>query len=196
MGVVRMRLLGRYLTVFSLVFLWTGLVWASGGEGGEHHVSFMMEAFRVVNFVVFAFLLYKFAGQPIKNYFKERIHTIELALREAKEAMEEAEERAKEHAAKLKNAEVELKDMLYHAERERDEQIRRIREETEKMAQRIREQAEAAANLEVKKARMELQKEAAELAVSMAEGLIKENFTDEDQMRLLSEYTTKIKGVH
>ncbi len=74
--------------------------------------------------------------------------------------------------------------------------MRRIREETERMVQRIKEQAEAAADLEVKKARMELQREAAELAVGMAEGLLKENFTDEDQKRLLSEYTTKIKGVH
>ncbi len=196
MGVVRMGVWGRVFTVLLLVLLWTGLVWASGGEGGEHHVSFMMEAFRVINFVVFAFLLYKFVGQPVKNYFKERVHTIELALKEARETREEAEKRAQEYAAKLKNAEVELKDMLYQAERERDEQMRRIREETEKMVQRIREQAEAAANLEVKKARLELQREAAELAVNMAEGLIKENFTDEDQQRLLSEYATKIKGVH
>jgi len=196
MGVVRMRRLSSVLAVLVVVLLWVGLVWASEGEGGEHHVSLMMEAFRVINFVIFAFLLYKFAGQPLKNYFKKRVHTIELALKEAKEAKEEAERKAREYSEKLKNAEVELKDMLFQAEKEREEQMIRIREETEKMVQRIKEQAEAAADLEVKKARMELQRQAAELAVGMAEGLLKENFTDEDQKRLLSEYTTKIKGVH
>ena len=197
MGVVRMRHIATVLTVLVLVLLWAGLVWASGGaEGGEHHANLMMEAFRVINFAIFAFLLYKFAGQPVKNHFRERVHTIELALKEAREAKEEAERKAKEYSEKVKNAEVELKDMLYQAEKEREEQMRRIREETEKMIQRIKEQAEAAADLEVKKARMELQREAAELAVGMAEGLLKENFTDEDQKRLLSEYTTKIKGVH
>ncbi len=196
MGVVKMRRLATLLTALVVVLLWVGLVWAAEGEGGEQHVSFMMEAFRVINFVIFAFLLYKFVGQPVKNYFKERVHTIELALKEAREARDEAQKRMQEYSAKLKNAEVELKDMLYQAERERDDQMRRIREETERMVERIKEQAEAAANLEVKKARMELQREAADLAVGMAEGLLKENFTDEDQKRLLSEYTTKIKGVH
>ncbi len=196
MGVVRMRRLSTLLAAMVVVLLWAGLVWAGEGEGGEHHVSLMMEAFRVINFIIFAALLYKFVAQPVKNYFKERVHTIELALKEAREAKEEAEKKAREYSEKLKNAEVELKDMLYQAEKERDEQMRRIREETENMVQRIKEQAQAAADLEVKKARAELQREAAELAVGMAEGLLKENFTDEDQKRLLSEYTTKIKGVH
>ena len=196
MGVVRVRRLSTLLTAVVVVLLWVGLVWAGEGEGGEHHVSLMMEAFRVINFIIFAALLYKFVAQPVKNYFKERVHTIELALKEAREAKEEAEKKAREYSEKLKNAEVEIKDMLYQAEKERDEQMRRIREETEKMVQRIKEQAQAAADLEVKKARAELQREAAELAVGMAEGLLKENFTDEDQKRLLSEYTTKIKGVH
>ena len=196
MGVVRMRRLSTLLTAMVVLLLWVGLVWAGEGEGGEHHVSLMMEAFRVINFIIFAALLYKFVAQPVKNYFKERVHTIELALKEAKEAKEEAEKKAREYSEKLKNAEVEIKDMLYQAEKERDEQMRRIRDETEKMVQRIKEQAQAAADLEVKKARAELQREAAELAVGMAEGLLKENFTDEDQKRLLSEYTTKIKGVH
>ncbi len=196
MGVVRMRRLSTLLAAMVVLLLWVGLVWAGEGEGGEHHVSLMMEAFRVINFIIFAALLYKFVAQPVKNYFKERVHTIELALKEAREAKEEAEKKAREYSEKLKNAEVEIKDMLYQAEKERDEQMRRIREETEKMVQRIKEQAQAAADLEVKKARAELQREAAELAVGMAEGLLKENFTDEDQKRLLSEYTTKIKGVH
>ncbi len=197
MGVVGSKELRKILLSLLLFFLFVGV--ALAGEGEEvHHVSIMMEAFRVINFVIFVFLLYKFVGQPVKNYFKERVHSIEVALKEAKEAQEEAQRRAQEYAEKVKGAEVELKDLLYQAERERDEQVKRIKEETERIVERIREQAGAAADLEVKKARIELQKEAAELSVGMAEKLLKESFTDEDQERLLEEYATKIKirGVH
>ncbi len=195
MGILESKAVRRSFLSLFLFFLFVGI--ALAGEGEEaHHVSFMMEAFRAINFVIFVFLLYKFAGQPVKNYFKERVHSIEVALKEAREAQEEAQRRAKECAEKVKGAEVELKGLLYQAGKERDEQVERVREETEMMVERIREQAGVAADLEVKKARKELQKEAAELSVGMAERLLKESFTDKDQERLLKEYATKIKGVH
>ena len=173
------------------------LALAGGGEGGEvHHVSLLMEAFRVFNFLVFALILYKFVGQPVKNYFRNRLHNIELALKEAREAKEEAQLRSREYSEKLKNADAELKDVFYRAEKERDEQMRRIGEETDKMVKRILEQTEAAADLEVKKAKLELQKEAADLAVSMAETILKESFGDEDQKRLIKDYTDKLREVH
>ena len=195
MEIIKSKALRRSFLFLLFFFLFAGA--ALAGEGEEvHHVSITMEVFRLINFVVFVFLLYKFAGQPVKNYFKERVHSIEVALKDAKEAQEEAQRRAKEYAEKVKGAEVELKSLLRQAGMERDEQVKRIREETDRMVERIREQAEAAADLEVKKARKELQREAAELSVGMAGKLLKESFTDEDQERLLDEYATKIKGVH
>jgi len=169
----------------------------AGGEGGEaHHVNLLMEAFRVINFVVFAVLLYKFVGQPVRNYFRNRLHGIELALKEAREAKEEAQRKSEEYAERLKNADAELKEVFYRAEKERDEQMRRIGEETDKMVKRILEQTEAAADLEVKKSKLELQKEAADLAVSMAETILKENFSDEDQKRMIKDYADKLREVH
>jgi len=195
MEIIKSKALRRSFLFLLFFFLFAGA--ALAGEGEEvHHVSITMEVFRLINFVIFVFLLYKFAGKPVKNYFKERTHSIEVALKEAKEAYEEAQRRAKEYAEKVKGAEVELKDLLHQAEMERDEQVKQIREETNRMVERIREQAKAAADLEVKKARRELQIKAAELSVGMAEKLLTENFTDEDQERLLNEYATKIKGVH
>ncbi len=194
MGALRWTL-KRMFPSMVFVLLFAGVVVA--GEGEEvHHVSILMEMFRVINFVVFVFLLYKFAGRPVKNYFKNRVDSIEAAIKEAKEAKETAERAAQENTEKLKRAETELKEIFSQAKRDREEQARRIREETEGMVKRIREEAEAAAVLEVKKARLELQRRAAELSVSMAETLLREHFTDEDQERLLGEYVTKIKGVH
>jgi len=165
-------------------------------EEEAHHVSPFMEISRIINFLIFAFILYKLAGEPIKNFFKNRTQSIEAALKEAQKAKEESEKKFKEYELKLIKADEELKQMLQNAEREGQEQMKRIQQETEKIVDRIKEQAEAAADLEVKKARVQLQKEYADLAVKLAEGLLKEAFTEEDQKRLIKDYTAKIKEVH
>lgn len=180
----------------AFILLLPAVVLAAGGEGEVHHVSLFMEISRLVNFLIFVFILYKLAGEPIKNYFRNRAHSIEVAIKEAQEAREEAYKRAKEYEERLLKADMELKEVLVQAERERDEQIKRVREETKRILERIREQSEAAADLEVKKAKVELRRESADLAIKIAEGLLRESFTDEDQRRFLREYAAKVKEVH
>ena len=52
------------------------------------------------------------------------------------------------------------------------------------------------AELEIAKARTELQREAAQLAVGVAEELLKKNFTKEDDTRLIDEYMQKVGDLH
>ena len=108
----------------------------------------------------------------------------------------EAERSYAEARKKIENLENEVKEILANAEREKEEQIRRIQEETEVMISRIKEQARLASELEVKRAKMELQKEAVDLAVNLAENLLKEKLSPEDHKRLVEDYIAKVKEVH
>ncbi len=173
------------------------LVFASETAGEAHEaVNVKMELFRIINFLIFAVLLYKFAGKPVINFFKTRKEGIDRAIREAEEARKVAEQRYQEAMKRVENADKEIKEILEHAKKERDEQIELIRKETEMMIERIKEQSKAAADLEIKRAKIELQKEAVDLAVNLAEGLLKEKLTPEDQKRLIQDYITKVKEVH
>ena len=64
------------------------------------------------------------------------------------------------------------------------------------MAVKIEKDAEKAAELEVAKARQELQQEAAALAVELAEKMLKQNFTKDDDTRLVDEYMQKVGELH
>ncbi len=166
-------------------------------EGGAHHeVSMKMEIFRIVNFVIFLWLLYKFTGKAVRNYFVGRREQIAASIEEAKRAQEEAKKSLEEAKARIAGLEKEVSQILANAEKERDEQIARMREETQRMVERVREQAKAAADLEVKKAKTELQREAIDLAVNMAENLLRERITPEDQKNLITDYINKVKEVH
>lgn len=173
------------------------VVFASEAAGEAHEaVNIKMEIFRIINFVIFAALVYKFAGKPVASFFKTRKEGIDRSIREAEEAKKLAEQRYKEALKRVENADEEIKQILEQAKKESDEQIALIRQETEAMIKRIKEQSKAAAELEVKRAKIELQKEAVDLAVNLAEGLLKEKLTPEDQKRLIRDYITKVKEVH
>ncbi len=179
-----------YFSIFPLILL------AAEAEGAHEAVNIKLEILRIVNFLVFAFLLYKFAGKAVINFFKTRRDGIERAITESERAREEAERRYQEVLKRIENADNEIKQILEHAQKEKEEQINLIRKETQLMIERIKEQSRAAADLEIKRAKIELQKEAVDLAVSLAEGLLKEKLTLEDQKRLIKDYITKVKEVH
>ncbi len=184
----------RALLSIALLCLWVGLAIAS--EGAHHQVDPKMEIFRIINFLIFLAILWKFAGNAVKNYFSQRSEQIAKAIDEAKKAREEAEARYSEAKAKVANLEKEIEQILKNAERERDEQVARIREETQRMVERMRQQTKTAVELEVERAKLELQREAIDLAVEVAEKLLKEKITPEDQKRLLEDYINKVKEVH
>lgn len=96
-------------SLFCLAFLF-GTAFAS--EGAHHEVSLKMEIFRIINFLIFAWLLYKFAGNAIKNYFKERRENIARSIEEAKKSREEAEKRYNEAKAKVANLEKEVQAII------------------------------------------------------------------------------------
>ena len=108
----RLRLTGPLYTTLSVlvtVFAVAGVVWASGGEGGEHHASKMVDfGWRMLNFVVLAFLLVKFLGGKIKGFFSGRRIDIKTSIEGAAVAREDAEKKFKEYSERLAKATEEI----------------------------------------------------------------------------------------
>ena len=75
----------KRLSVILFLLLIPVVVYAEGAEGA-HEVSTKMELMRIINFIVFFALLYKFAGKSVINYFKTRSQGIEKAIKEAEAA--------------------------------------------------------------------------------------------------------------
>ena len=117
----------------------------------------------MVNFTLYAFVMYRFAWPPIVKYLKERRATVVAALEAAARAHAEAEALKAEFEAKLKNVEAD-------AARARDELMEIARteadhllEQAKRSAERIRRDAQLVADQEIARARRLLQEEASQL---------------------------------
>ncbi len=181
-----------------LVVSMCGVSLASGGGGHEVESGVLMKDFlyRVFNFAIVVAILVYFLTKPIKNGLTGRREEIEKALAEAKRTKEEAEAKFAEYDRKLARATEEIAEISDSIRREGEMEKIKIIESAKEMAVKIEQDAEKAAELEVAKARTELQREAVRLAVEVAEDLLKKNFTKEDDARLIDEYMQKVGELH
>ncbi len=181
-----------------LVGLISGIAFASA-EGGHHVASGVLLKdflYRVLNFGIVVAILVYFLRKPIKKAFSGRREEIEKNLTEAKILKEAAEEKFEEYDRKLAQATEEIAEIGAAIRREGELEKQKIIENAKAMAITIEQDAEKAAEIEVAKARTELQREAVQLAVSVAEELLKKNFTKDDDTRLIDEYMQKVGELH
>lgn len=185
------------LLSFLLVGLISGAVFASGG-GHEVESGVLMKDFlyRIFNFGIVVAILIYFLTKPIKKGLSGRREGIEKALAEAQQAKEAAEAKFAEYDRKLARATEEIAEISDSIRREGELEKIKIIDSAKLMAVKIEQDAEKAAELEVAKARTELQREAVQLAVGIAEELLNKNFTKDDDTRLIDEYLQKVGELH
>ena len=186
------------LMALLLVGMTCGIVCASGGGGHEVESGVLLKDFlyRLLNFSIVVAILVYFLRKPLKSALSGRTEEIEKALAEAKKVKEEAEAKFAEYDRKLAAATDEIAEISAAIRREGELEKEKIIASAKEMAIKIEQDAGKAADLEVAKARTELQREAVELAVGVAEELLKKNFTKEDDARLIDEYMQKVGDLH
>ena len=171
------------------------VAWASG-EGGEHaadHKAEMIDfGWRVANFAVLLFILYKLMWKKMKTFFAGRREGIKASLEEAEVVKAEAEKKFKEYDIKLKKAEEEIQSISEMIKAQGEEEKKRIIADAERSAVKMKEDAKARMDQELKKARNELRLEASELAVQMAEDILKKKVTKEDHESMVREYLDRM----
>ena len=179
-----------------LIFLTTTVALASGGghaDGGALIKDFL---WRFLNFAILAGLLFYFVSKPAKNALKGRSETIAKNLEEAHRVRDEAEAKFAEYDEKLNKAEAEIEEIAAELKKEGEIERDKIIASAKEQAEKIKQEAEKSAAFEVARARAVLQKEAAHLAVELAEGLLKKNVNDKDQSNMVDEYMKKVGELH
>jgi F-type H+-transporting ATPase subunit b len=162
--------------------------------GGEHGGSVMEWVWRFLNFGVLVFVLVKFAGKPLKDYFQQRKSLIEKSIREAQEAKALAAKALVEVEERLKLKDKEVAEIKAAAVSSGEREKVRLIEEGERLSAKILEQAKSNIDYEVKKAKDVIKAEAVEAAMQLAEEKIKSKMTKEDQDKLLQESLKLLEG--
>ncbi len=181
------------LTVFGMVAL-TAVAAFAEAEGGEDATTTMDWVWRIVDFAIIAGVLVYFVSGPFKNFFRSRVEGIEAALAEAKAAREEALKRLADVEARLKDKDAEIQSLLKVAEDNGQKERALLLKDSEQMGEDILASAKENIDAELLKAKDALRREAALLAVELAEKMVKENIKKEDQARIVEEYIAKVGG--
>lgn len=189
-----------FIGIFTLVVLCTlnlmGVPTAFAiEEKAENHTSIFMDyLWKIINFGILAFLLFKFGKKPLQSFLKQRAEMIEKTLKEAQQAKEAAQKALQEVEERMKTKDKEIEDILSASRRSGEEVRDSLIQQSDRLREKILEQARVNIEYELKSAKEAIKAEAVEIAMELAEKKIKERLTEEEQKRLLEDSLAKIGG--
>ena len=180
------------MTALGIVLV-AAVAWAAGGgEEVDHKAMFIDFAWRILNFVILLYILYKLMWKKMKSFFAGRREGIQASLEEAEVVKADAEKKFKEYDEKIKKAEEEIQGISAMIKDQGEEEKKRIIADAERASVKMKEDAKARMEQELKKAKNELRLEASELAVQMAEDILKKKVTKEDHEGMVREYLDRM----
>lgn len=173
------------------------LVLASGvasASGTKTQAEINKEAFfQGLNLVILLGAMVYFGRGPIKAFFASRRSEIKTHLSEASELLNQAEQRNADLQRKLVDLSSEVADIKSTASSRATDEASRIIADAQAAADRIRRDASAAVDQELRRAQDQLRKDAALVAVEMAETRLKAEVSEGDRDRLLDEFITRVE---
>jgi F-type H+-transporting ATPase subunit b len=193
----KIRVFSKIFIVFTLCILNLAFVVTAfaSEEGAATHTSLFKDyLWKVINFGILAFILFKFGRKPLQSFLKQRTELIEKTLKEAREAKEAAQKALQEVDERLKTKDKEIEEILSISKRSGEEVRESLIQQSDKLREKILEQARVNIEYELKSAKEAIKAEAVEIAMGLAEKKIKEKLTKEEQQKLLEESLTEIGG--
>lgn len=182
--------IGRILcAAAAFVLVAPQLVWASEGGLISFDKSLIVQG---INFLLLLFVLHRILFKPLVAKMQERTTAIQKALEEAQAARAEATRQQEENATRLQSAYQEAASIREQALKEAAEEQRKLVEAAQAEARHLIETARAQTDADIRRARDELRREVAGLAVAVAEKLVRKTLRDDDHRRIVDDAIAKI----
>ena len=183
--------------VVSLLFLLPTVALAaeSGGEHGGGGLINLDKSLivQVVNFVILLIVLQKFLYKPLLAKMEERTSAIKRSLDEAQAARADAVRQQEENAAQLRAAYAEAASIRDQALREAEEAGRKQLEAAQAQARKLVEDTKAQLDGEIRRARDDLRRETTDLALAVAEKLVRRTLREEDHRKIVADAIAGLK---
>jgi len=193
---LRGRSLRGVVCVFMLLVV-PALVWAAAenghGEGGGGLINLDKSLLvQIFNFVILLVILHRLLYKPFLAKMNERTEAIKRSLDEAQAARAEAAKQAEENAERLRAAYAEAAAIRAQALKEAADEQRRLVDAARAEATKLMESAKAQTDAEIRRARQELRREVSDLAIAVAERLVRKSLHDADHRRIVDEAIAKV----
>ncbi|MDA8407422.1 MAG: ATP synthase F0 subunit B [Deltaproteobacteria bacterium] len=183
--------------VFLIIFVLGAVTIANASSGGGEESTWTpwLLLWRVINTLALVVVLVYFVKKPLVTFFAERKDQIRRDLAEALEQRETALRLLADYKEKIAGMEKELERMRIELKKAAESDSEKIMANAERLSIAVVESAKMTAEQEVRKARENLKNEAVELAVQMAETMIREKISEKDRKRIVEDYLVKVGGM-
>lgn len=177
---------------------WTDLGYSDkdvqGGEleSGEEPMAPPM-LFAILNFAIFAGLMYWKAGPALSKYLANRHESIKNALEEAAKLQAQAKEKMAEYSARIADADAEVTALITQIRKDAEIEREQIVADAKRQAERLKKDAEARIESEFATARRQLENEVIAKASEVAERLLRDNASAGDNNNLFNGFIAGIK---
>lgn len=170
-----------------LLLVGASYVWASG-EGGHGAGQMKDFLYRCLDFVItFGVLGYLLFG-PVKRGLMARRERIADSLEKARQMKADAESAHAECQRQLASAGKDIEKLRASLREESEQERTKIWAQARQLAESLQNDATLAAAREIAQARRQLHDEAVQLAIQMAEEILKQELTAKDHSRLVDEF--------
>ena len=189
-----MKKIIKISTMLLLLLFVGGAVWASGHAGDEAWEAAAWKDFfwRCVNFALFAGIVYKLAGNKVKNFFGGRAKQIEEEFASLEKRRAEAEKKLQEVELQIANLEQERQAILDEARKQGEAIKNAIIEKAYKEAEELKKQAEIKAQQEFEQEIESIRAEMADKIIESAEKIVLSRLGVKEQEELIDKYLTKV----
>jgi F-type H+-transporting ATPase subunit b len=148
-------------------------------------------AVQLVAFIVFVFLLWKFALGPIVKILDDRQAKIKDSFEAAERVQAELKETQARNEDALQQARKESQEIIATARTNSEQLLAAARDEAGKQGEAYLQKAQETLRQETEKARLQLRQEVADLAVLAASRILKKELDASAQARLIEDTLTE-----
>ena len=169
-----------------------GLILTTSPGAGPDPFNWVYVGKHTANLAILVFVLVYFIKTPLKNYLMERRGEIAKKIESSEKEITEAKGLFDQYMEKMNNLEKEIIDLKESIKNEADIERQEIIKQAEVSAKKIRKDAKETIKSETAKAKHEIQNEVVDLALQLAENLIKSNLNESDSKRIVEDFVSEV----
>lgn len=179
------------LLILTLALASPAVALAAEGESGWGGV--VLTVGRFFNLAVVVGVLVWVGRKPLRTFLANRTDTIHKQLAEAQTARQQAEAKLAEIEARMSRLDAEVAEVAAAADRDAGAEYQRLIREAERDADKIVARARQEIEGLTRAAELDLRREAAELAIRLAEERLRIEIRDEDRSRLFARFLESVE---
>jgi len=160
--------------------------------GGADPFNWQYVGKHAANLAILIFVLAYFLKTPVRRFLMERRGKIASKIESSEKEITEAKALYDQYMAKMSSLEQEIRDLKESIHNEAELERQEITKQAEISAQKIREDAKETIKSETARAKHQIQSEVVELAMELAENLIKSNLNESDSKRIVEDFVREV----